>query len=419
MTAHQFPVITHISDVLPAIEGDKAFVVVEKEGYTVINYVLQIDATFPPVNPSLDAWQHDYPGEPGEFSEYDLNAAIRRECRGLIFCSKTGKVLSRRLHKFFNVGERLETHVCNIDWAQHHYITEKLDGSMITPLWLGNHFRLATKMGVTDVAMNAETFIADKKNYYEFFEYCHKNDITPIFEWCSRNNRIVIDYPEDKLVLLAIRDNFRGTYMDRSGMDYSVAKGLDIPIVRTFDDYSGDIDLFIQYTKNLEDQEGFVVCFENGARYKIKADNYIRLHRVKEAISSERRIVDLIVNQGIDDLKSIFDKEDYDKVTRYETDFWHSVKQQSDAIYSMVDMIVNVRGLGKKEFALETDGEWHPILRAIAFKTFDNLNHDFTLETTQRIIRDKIHSNRSFDEVKKALFPNVSYRSQWDSSEES
>jgi hypothetical protein len=39
-------------------------------------------------------------------------------------------------------------------------------------------------------------------------------DMTPIFEWCSRNQRIVVDYPEDMLVLTAVRDNIEGVYIE-------------------------------------------------------------------------------------------------------------------------------------------------------------------------------------------------------------
>jgi len=50
------------------------------------------------------------------------------------------------------------------------------------------------------------------KKYQQFAKWCIENRLTPIFEWCSRKQRIVIDYPEDKLVLLAVRENMSGKY---------------------------------------------------------------------------------------------------------------------------------------------------------------------------------------------------------------
>jgi hypothetical protein len=55
--------------------------------------------------------------------------AIRRECRGLLFYPD-GRIMSRRLHKFFNVNERDETQVHRIDLGQPHVILEKLDGCL-------------------------------------------------------------------------------------------------------------------------------------------------------------------------------------------------------------------------------------------------------------------------------------------------
>ena len=37
---YRFPHITHINDVLPAIEGRDEFIVAEREHYTVINYMV-------------------------------------------------------------------------------------------------------------------------------------------------------------------------------------------------------------------------------------------------------------------------------------------------------------------------------------------------------------------------------------------
>lgn len=46
---YEFPVIRTIQDVLPHIEGRDEFVVAERDGYTVINYAVAMEDTFPPV----------------------------------------------------------------------------------------------------------------------------------------------------------------------------------------------------------------------------------------------------------------------------------------------------------------------------------------------------------------------------------
>jgi len=67
-------------------------------------------------------------------------------------------------------------------------------------------------MGITEVSMQAEEFVAKNAKYLDFAKWCIEQEITPIFEWCSLKQRIVIAYPEDKLILLAVRCNFTGEY---------------------------------------------------------------------------------------------------------------------------------------------------------------------------------------------------------------
>lgn len=70
--------------------------------------------------------------EKGFFTKFEgsinfLNLHIR-ECRGLIFNKETGKVVARRLHKFFNIGESEETQANKIDFSLPHVLVEKVDG---------------------------------------------------------------------------------------------------------------------------------------------------------------------------------------------------------------------------------------------------------------------------------------------------
>ena len=191
---YDFPVIETIEDVIYDINGYDEIRVIDKDYYTVINYAVAFEDTF--------TWDF----------EDSHSSSIRRECRGLIF-NKDGKLISRPYHKFFNAGEKEETQLNKINLYEPHIVLEKLDGSMIRPIPTPEGFRLATKAGITEVAMNAEVFIADKPHYADFINECIKEGLTPIFEWVSRKNRIVVDYPEDNLILTAIRNTTTGEYL--------------------------------------------------------------------------------------------------------------------------------------------------------------------------------------------------------------
>lgn len=331
---YDFPEINHIDDVIPHIEDWQEFKVMEKDWYTVINYMVAFEETFSHVR-----------------SRSIYNMKIRRECRGLIFDTATGKLLSRPYHKFFNVGEREETKEEIINWALPHVILEKLDGSMIRPIPTPEGFRLATKAGITDVAMNAEYFIADKPEYSSFIAAMFDGGMTPIFEWCSRKNRIVVDYPEDKLILTGIRNTVKGNYLP----DYNMVElGLnyDIPVVKSIarcDSYSENV---LDAIRMWDDGEGVVIRFDNGHMVKVKADEYILRHRSKEQINSEKNIIQVILNDSVDDMIPLLTPEDAQRLKEFQQKFWGAVDEVSSdltKIFKGGDMMYP----DKKEFAVE------------------------------------------------------------------
>ena len=235
---YDFPHITHINDVLPHIKDRKEFRVLEKEGYNVINYAVAFEETF--------KWDENDP----------IGSAVRRECRGLIFDIGTGNLISHPYHKFFNVGEKEETQLNKINLYEPHVVLEKLDGSMIRPIPTPEGFRLATKAGITEVSMNAEVFVADKSHYNTFIRKCIQKGTTPLFEWCSRKNRVVVDYPEDNLILTGMRYNDTGKYVDYEVMK-TYATSWNIPVVKAVDGLSvQNIDLFVKQVREWDDGEG-------------------------------------------------------------------------------------------------------------------------------------------------------------------
>ena len=203
--SYQFPLIKNIEDVLPAIEGRQEFVVAEKEGYVVINYNVMMEDTFPPVNVAG--------GSAKMRAERSLHNALRRECRGIIFDSKTGVILRRPFHKFFNVNERQETQLGQLDFSKEHWIDTKLDGSMIAVFMHGGELIYGTKMVAPDFNELVKQFVAASDIDYESF--CRdaiEQGYTPIFEFMHPQKRIVIDYGKPGLTLLAVRNMVTGEF---------------------------------------------------------------------------------------------------------------------------------------------------------------------------------------------------------------
>jgi RNA ligase len=189
-----FPEIRTIDDVLPHIVGRPEFIIAEKPYGKIINYVVAMADTFDMTGPD------------------DLGGALRRECRGLKFYPD-GSIAARPLHKFHNIGERDETQPHLIDLNKPHVIMEKRDGSMLHPMMVEGDVRWMTKMGITEVALQAEEFVRKHEKYNNFATWCIKNGLTPIFEWTSPSNKIVVSYEKDELTLLAVRENVCGGYL--------------------------------------------------------------------------------------------------------------------------------------------------------------------------------------------------------------
>jgi RNA ligase len=280
--------------------------------------------------------------------------------------------MMRRLHKFFNVNERDETQQHLVDLSQPHVILEKLDGSMITPVVVNDDIRWGTKMGITDVSMGAELFVAKHPNYAEFADLHIDRGQTPIFEWCSRKQRIVVDYPQDRLVLIAIRDNTTGEYKSYEQMrTYAESYGIDL--VKAYPGTSDSMAQLITETRAMEDAEGWIIRFDDGHMVKIKGEWYVRIHKTKDNLTHEKNLIDLLVSEKMDDAKAFMLADDRERVEQFERDFWNGIAIQVDA-YDKYFAMVQSSGLDRKRFALEwmpTIKDQDPHASTIVFGLFD------------------------------------------------
>ncbi len=338
---YQFPLILHIDDVLPHIADRPEIIVAQKNDYQVVNYVVS----------TPDLWA---------VPVSTLKGRIIRECRGMIF-DMNGYLISRPFHKFFNVNEKEETQVHNLDFTDNS-VYEKMDGSMIRPIYFGSPFqntsifRLGTKMGITDTSIQCEAFLRadDKrlKDYSEFIDLCMMKSRTPIFEWVSRDNRIVVSYAEPQLVLLAIRHINDGSYMPYDVLS-NYGECYNIPVVKRYDSFDSISD-FLDNAKTLTGFEGYVVELNNGNRVKVKTDEYVALHRMKEAVQQPRHVIALILDEKIDDVKAGLDEVDLKMVeeleTNYHINFYRRQKEIDDAWEETKSKYND-----KRDFAINTD----------------------------------------------------------------
>lgn len=297
---YTFPKIVKFSDIEEYLDDN--FRVTEQSGVKFINYNLSNSETFPAVNSYGDA--------------------VRREFRGIAFDAEDGYILSRPFHKFFNLDERPDEQP---DWSIPHVVLEKLDGSMVRPIrYPSGNIRWCTKAGVTDVAAEAEVFVAKHPRYERFAQQMLDRGLTPIFEYVGPNNKIVLDYSEENLVLLAIRNMVTGDYVNLNQPVVNYLR-LDIPVV-------GESTHAVHEVKDSEGDEGIVISFYDGHKVKVKSEWYVLRHKGKELISNERKVVKMILDGTIDDVLPFVSGDHRKAVWKFQEEFNSGVDESADLL---------------------------------------------------------------------------------------
>lgn len=324
--------IDHIDQVLPSISGRQDFIHVRKDGYSVIDYVYTDKDSF---------------ADP-----------IRLELRGIKF-DDDGDIIARAFEKFFNVGEREQLH--EIDFTQPHYVMDKLDGSMVHPAIVRGEVLYMTRMGHTEHAQTAQSrhWVPGVRDFLEL-------GWVPIFEWTAPDNRIVVRYPESRLTLLAVRHMVTGKYLDRSRLP-SVANDLGVPIVSTFGAVT-HAPQFMAKAKELHDAEGYVIRFANGRAYKVKADEYLKQHRAKSDLDSEKKVLAVVLDRKEDDLSAALDPSDASILIDYASSVNAEINSLSQGV---IGYAAEHSHLDRKSFAIGPAQEYDSRLRSALFAHLD------------------------------------------------
>ena len=399
MLHYKFPVIEHINDVLPHIVDDSAFGVFKKDGYTVIDYNFVSSDTFPTVE-----------------DENDICNKMRREARGLIFDDQ-GKLIARRYHKFFNYGEREELLPGNVDFSKPHVILEKLDGSMVSPVLINDEIKWTTRMGVTFISPQVyDWLMADAErleSYMDFVHECFNFDVTPIFEWCSRKNRVVIDHPVERLVLTGMRENNSGRYYNQNAMS-TLAIAYDIDFTKSF---PYDANNILDIVRQQEGLEGVVIRFDDGQMLKIKCDWYSRIHKAKSFITSERAVTMAIVDGSIDDVLPMLPDEDKKVVIKFRDKLWDEIDRESFVLFKTA---YHMRDIYKtpKDYALgEVIKDHNHLLKALVFLVFNGKIKLYQSEVKLYLIdyiKKSSNHTKNYLEMKELIFPLLDYRFEYE-----
>jgi T4 RnlA family RNA ligase len=224
------------------------------------------------------------------------------ELRGLTFVeTDTGWERTLFLNKFFNINQVEETLLHNIKDKKIKRIATKEDGSAIGFVKIDNKVYGKTKFSFQSEQAVAATKIYEKNEAIKsLVDDCLKNNYSPLFEFVSPFNKIVLPYQDENLILLQVRDNNTGEFIDiYNDLDYNGSKAPFIPI----EDLT--IESILEDFETREGIEGYIITFEDGMMVKAKTKWYFELHHlITEGVDKENFIIQHVLEETIDDILS-------------------------------------------------------------------------------------------------------------------
>jgi T4 RnlA family RNA ligase len=232
------------------------------------------------------------------YSDFADNEAF--ELRGLTYVfNEDGTLFKayRLLHKFFNLNQVEETQYSRFKDKETLSVYVKEDGSVGSFIRLPNGKAVAkSKMSFeSDQALGMNRIYERNKEIREFVEWALDNDIVAVFEYVAPHNRIVLKYDKEEMILLRMRSNSTGEYLDLD--DYRDKIGS----IKTPMKCDMTLDDVVEAAKTQEGIEGWVV--DMGMLVKVKTAWYSSLHGLlTDDIYRENRIVERILSDDIDDV---------------------------------------------------------------------------------------------------------------------
>lgn len=259
---------------------------------------------------------------------------LATECRGVVFNAQ-GDCISRPFNKFFNVGECEATQLHNLPDLTE--VLEKRDGSMLVPVLVGGQIAWKTKKSFySDVAVDAAKNVPSE--VIELAKDILEMNMTPVFEYTSEQNRIVLDYgSEPNFVLLAIRRNETGEYASHDTMN-AIAEAYGVEVIKKYDLSLQDC---LNQVKTLENFEGW--CLRDSATgfyVKLKTEWYLRMHRARTELR-ERDVADMVIEETVDDIKSALSLDGFDltPIEEIEKSVACELSELRNIVEDFVDMI--------------------------------------------------------------------------------
>lgn len=276
------------------------------------------------------------------------------QCRGLILAANPLKplqdgqvngedpvgettIMARPFERFFNLGD---SNAAPVDMNHPETVFfEKLDGTLCILYfdpeqeewhiatravpeadkningWDDLTFRKLFEVALRDVCSSPFTHPGD---FFQHWTGLLDRSKTYMFELCTPQNRIVVEYKTNMVFLLGIRDTQTGVETDITGisdqMDIRSLYGVPTCPFHSL----ANMEELLKFvgSKPPFEQEGVVVRDKDGNRVKVKSMAYMAYNRVRDSTAnSPRAVLELILSEQLDDVLPVLEPHMQRKAT--------------------------------------------------------------------------------------------------------
>ena len=281
---------------------------------------------------------------------------VTLQCRGLITEDTTGTILVRPFNKFFNYEEVVGKGMIPTK-GDYVYIQEKMDGSLGILFNYKDEWIMATRGSFTsEQAIKGLEIVKSK-----YFLGSWAKEYAYLVEIIYPENRIVVDYGEEKVTFLSVvlNESWKWKPTDDTELHWTTAKmilhanGVKDNLVKTEQHFNFSDELYKSLKeKNETNKEGFVLRFQPGNfRMKIKFEEYVRLHKVMTNLSTTA-VWEVLSNGGnMDDLLKDVPDEFYFKINEYEKSLIAQFNKLEEEYQNHFD---SIRRLGNRKLFAQT-----------------------------------------------------------------
>jgi len=268
------------------------------------------------------------------------------ESRGIMFqidCEGNPlRIASRPMHKFFNKGE-----VDFIEYEDPQYVMNKADGSLISSyVDSEGDLRLKSKTSIhSDYANMAMDILYNDNDLFDFVKWCERDGYTVNMELVHPDPkfRIVLHYPEPRLIVLNARQRDTGMYMYPGSIPKEYFTGFESLIK-------------LDELDTLTNVEGYVVIDRQGNWWKEKCAWYLERHRAKDFVNQPNAFIELVLKDEADDVFALI--ADQPEVLKEMQELQHKVIHKANLIVNSVTEYYNAnKHLDRKEFAIKGQNE--------------------------------------------------------------